>query len=172
MKSFNIQTFNYFVSTVVQKHLASSLGKRYKFDTNSFPNRVFSSGLIVWFPNWSSFTSPAWSCMSQTLCQWFDWWWWIRAGRWKSGRIKRQYFMFQRRPVVNNRFLRDRPLANDLIGFFNGLIGATCWAREGLVVHNPMRVKYVKFLMYIYKEVQSMKLWKDYTILYNVHYPI
>ena len=57
-----------------------------------------------------------------------------------SGRIKRQYFMFQRRPVVNNRFLRDRPLANDLIGFFNGLIGATCRARclGGLVVHKPM----------------------------------
>ena len=41
---------------------------------------------------------------------------------------ERQYLMFQRRAVfvVNNRFLRGRPSANDLIGFFNGLIGATC----------------------------------------------
>ena len=41
---------------------------------------------------------------------------------------ERQYLMFQRRAVfvVNNRFLRGRFSANDLIGFFNGLIGATC----------------------------------------------
>ena len=156
MKSFNIQTFNYFVSTVVQKHLGSKSCKRYKFFTNSLLNWAFFS--IVWFPNWSSFTSHGhvWAgrtlfgfkILDNTSCfndgrpvvvfarwrwwcwhWWYWWWWWSRAGMWMSGRIKRQYFMFQRRPVVNNRFLRDRPLANDLIGFFNGLIGATCRAR-------------------------------------------
>ena len=128
-----------------------------KFFTNSLLNWAFFSS-IVWFPNWSSFTSHGhvWAgrtlfgfkILDNTSCfndgrpvvvfarwrwwcwhWWYWWWWWSRAGMWMSGRIKRQYFMFQRRPVVNNRFLRDRPLANDLIGFFNGLIGATCRAR-------------------------------------------